>query len=119
LSAAPPAARGGSLLSDLPSAPLAGERFDDLLARPDAIVRRIVSTGQATAPGTWYDQDDDEWVMVVQGHAGVAIEGEAAIRILGPGDWLFLPAHLRHRVVWTDSAPPTVWLALHLPAVRG
>ena len=51
--------------------------------------------------------------MVLAGEAGVLIEGEAAPRTLRPGDWLELPAHVRHRVDWTLADPPTVWLAVH------
>lgn len=54
-----------------------------------------------------------EWVVVLAGRAGLLIAGEAAPRILGPGDYLELPAHCRHRVAWTDQGQPTIWLALH------
>lgn len=104
----------GNLFADLPAS-LAAERFDTLLDRPGARLVRIVSTGQATPEGDWYDQDEDEWVAVLAGAAQVRIAGEAGSRDLGPGDWLYLPAHCRHRVTATDAAAPTVWLALHLP----
>jgi len=80
---------------------------------------RIVSTGQATPPGDWYDQAEDEWVMLVAGEAGLRIEGEAAPRILGAGDWLHLPARCRHRVEWTSEGGPTVWLALYFAPLDG
>ena len=76
-------------------------------------VERIVSTGQSSAPGDWYDQQDDEWAVLLSGAAGLRIE-EAEDRRLAPGDWLFLPAHCRHRVAWTQAQPPTVWLAIHI-----
>lgn len=75
---------------------------------------RIVSHGQATPPGEWWDQPDDEWVVLLAGGAGLLIEGEAGPRVLGPGDWLHLPAGLRHRVEWTAAGQATVWLALHM-----
>ena len=74
---------------------------------------RIVSTGQATPAGDWYDQDDAEWVVVLRGRAGLRFEGEDSVRELGPGDHLLIPAHRRHRVEWTEADAPTVWLALH------
>lgn len=107
--------RSGSLLSELPVA-LAQERIDTLLARPGVRIERIVSTGQASAPGFWYDQPQDEWVCVIAGSASVLIEGEGTPRVLKPGDWLELPAHKKHRVEWTDAAQPTVWLAVHVQA---
>jgi cupin 2 domain-containing protein len=103
---------GGSLFADLPTR-LPDERFDELLAGGRFRLLRIVSTGQATPPGQWYDQAENEWVVVLQGAAKVLIDGEANARALVPGDWLLLPAHCRHRVEWTVADQPTVWLALH------
>jgi len=73
------------------------ERFDDLLARPGVRIERIVSTGQATPAGTWLDQAWDEWVLLVEGAAGLEIAGAAECR-LAPGDHLLIPAGTRHRV---------------------
>ena len=76
-------------------------------------LERIVSAGQATPPGEWYDQDTHEWVALLTGGAGLRFEDEAEPRVLRPGDYLLIPAHRRHRVEWTDPEAPTVWLALH------
>lgn len=108
--------RTANLLEGLP-APGPEEVFETLVRRPGARLERIVSHGQTTPPGKWYDQEEDEWVMVLAGGARLLIEGEGEAS-LGPGDAVFLPAHCRHRVAWTDPARPTVWLALHL-AVEG
>jgi cupin 2 domain-containing protein len=97
----------------LPSQPLPEEVVDLLVERPGLRIERIVSTGQATAQGQWYDQDSDELVLVVDGAARLSIEGESEERELGEGDWILLPAHCRHRVTWTRAEPPTVWLAIH------
>jgi cupin 2 domain-containing protein len=78
-------------------------------------LERIVSHGHATPEAGWYDQEQDEWVMLLAGAAGLLIEGEGE-RALAPGDALLLPAHCRHRVTWTAPDQPTVWLALHLAA---
>ena len=95
---------------------LTAERVDVLLDTASLRLERIVSTGQTTPPGQWYDQDRDEWVLVLRGRARIRIEGEAEDRALGVGDHLLLRAHVRHRVEWTDPAGPTVWLALHYAA---
>ncbi len=108
----------GQLLDDLPSAE-AGEVLDTLLARDGVRIERIVSHGQATPDGEWYDQDTDEWVMVLHGRARLRLENEGAARALGPGEFMFLPAHCRHRVDWTSPDEPTVWLAIHLAADSG
>jgi cupin 2 domain-containing protein len=89
------------------------EQVQALLTAPGLRVERIVSTGQASPPGFWFDQDWDEFVLLVSGSAGVFIEGDTATRSLGPGDHLIIPAHVRHRVEWTSASGPTVWLAVH------
>jgi cupin 2 domain-containing protein len=100
-----------NLFDDVPRS-LPTERVDALLDAPAIRLERIVSTGHATPPGEWYDQDRDEWVVVLRGRARLRIEGEAQERSLGVGDHLLLRAHVRHRVEWTDPAGPTIWLAL-------
>jgi cupin 2 domain-containing protein len=103
----------GNLYAELP--PVGSpETLTELIATPHARVERIVSRGQASPPGFWYDQDWDEWVVLLAGSAGLLIDGEDKARRLGPGDFLHLPAHVRHRVAWTDEAQATVWLAVHL-----
>ncbi|KAB7783366.1 MULTISPECIES: cupin domain-containing protein [Methylorubrum] len=88
------------------------EIFETLLTRPGIRVERIVSTGQASPPGFWYDQDGDEWVAVLKGSAELRFADEPAPRRLAEGDHLLIPAHCRHRVERT--ANPTIWLAVHL-----
>ncbi len=105
--------QSGSLQTGLPAQPVADEIFEVLVERPGVRIERIVSTGQTTPEGEWYDQDGDEFVLLVAGGARLRIEGEAEDRTLGEGDWLFIPAHCRHRVTWTREDPPTVWLAVH------
>ncbi|MCF8480361.1 MAG: cupin domain-containing protein [Rhodospirillum sp.] len=109
----------GRLTEDL-APPGPEEAFSTLWAAQGARVERIVSHGHAT-PGeawskeSWYDQEWDEWVMVVQGAAHLRLEEELEDRVLGPGNWIVLPAGCRHRVVWTDPDGPTIWLAVHFP----
>jgi cupin 2 domain-containing protein len=92
----------------------AAERFDELLSSPQIRIERIVSHGQASPPGFWYDQAWSEWVLVLEGAAGLRFETESAPRVLRRGDYVAIPAHARHRVEWTDPAQATVWLAVHL-----
>jgi cupin 2 domain-containing protein len=108
------AVRAGNLGEGLPAPPLAGELTETLCHLPGLRIERIVSTGQATPDGEWYDQDSDEWVLLVAGAARLLIDGEERERELAAGDWLLLPAHCRHRVTWTERDPPTVWLAIHV-----
>ena len=89
------------------------EIFQVLLSTAHFRLERIVSAGQATPPGEWYDQEDHEWVALLTGGAGLRFEDEPEPRVLSPGDHLLIPAHRRHRVEWTAPEAPTVWLALH------
>jgi cupin 2 domain-containing protein len=102
----------GNLFADLPSHASA-ELVDVLVTARGVRVERIVSTGQATPPGQWYDQATDEWVVVLAGRARLRVEGEHDVRELNPGDHVVLRAHVRHRVESTDPSMPTVWLAVH------
>ncbi|PYC20542.1 cupin domain-containing protein [Pseudomonas mosselii] len=95
-----------------PLAPDADEQFTDLLRRAGLRIERIVSSGQASPPGFWYDQAEGEWVVVLSGSAGLRLEHEAHTRVLRPGDYLDIPPRCRHRVEWTEAGVATVWLAV-------
>ena len=101
-----------NLFSEVPEQ-LAAEWFETLLQRQGVRLERIVSQGQATPPGEWYDQEQDEWVVLLSGSAALRFEtGED--HHLKPGDHLLIPAHCKHRVEATDEHEKSVWLALHL-----
>jgi cupin 2 domain-containing protein len=91
---------------------VAEELFTALLERPDVRIERIVSHGQASPPGFWYDQEQHEWVLVLKGAARLRLEGDDQDIEMLPGDYLNIPAHPRHRVKWTTPEEPTVWLAV-------
>jgi cupin 2 domain-containing protein len=105
--------RTGNIANGVPEGAMPDERTDVLAARGDFRIERIVSTGQVTPEGQWFDQETDEWVLVLAGAARLGIEGEDQERELAEGDWILLPARCRHRVSWTQSEPPTIWLAVH------
>jgi cupin 2 domain-containing protein len=102
----------GNLFDDVEGR-LAAELVDVLVDRASVRVERIISTGHATPPGDWYDQDQDEWVVVLRGSAELRFEGDAEAYVMRVGDHLVIPAHRRHRVEWTDPREPTVWLAVY------
>lgn len=87
------------------------ELFTTLVQRPGVRVERIVSHGQSSPAGFWYDQDESELVLLVAGSARLEVEGSGELA-LEPGDWIDLPARCRHRVSWTDPEAATVWLAV-------
>ncbi len=89
------------------------EDISRLTSAPGLKIERIVSTGQASPPGFWYDQGWTEWVILLSGSASLQIENEPSPRQIAPGDYLEIPAHVRHRVELTDATQPTLWLAIH------
>ena len=101
-----------NLLDNLP-ADLPEELFTPLLKASSVRIERIVSHGHVSPPGFWYDQDDNEWVLVIDGSAAIEFEGQPEPVELPRGSYLNIPAHARHRVVLTDPAQKTVWLAIH------
>lgn len=101
-----------NLFDDLPDT-LPDERLDELVRGDGFKLERIISTGQATPEGQWYDQDFNEWVVLLTGSAALRFEDEVDELVMRPGDYIQIPAHRRHRVEWTDETNPTVWLALH------
>lgn len=102
----------GNLFDGLPGE-LENERVERLAGRGAVRVERIVSRGHASPPGFWYDQDEDEWVVVIAGSARLRFEDDAREVTLAPGDYVDIPAHARHRVEWTDPDADTVWLAVY------
>ena len=90
----------------------AGEFVEVLAGSGRTRVERIVSHGEASPEGYWYDQEDHEFVVVLQGAARLRFEGPDEEVTMGPGDHLTITAHRRHRVEWTTADGPTVWLAV-------
>lgn len=105
----------GNIYRDIPKE-LANELFETLVEKEGCRLERIVSLGHTTPDGQWYDQDWDEWVIVLKGKAALQLEGKNKLHEMYPGDYLLIPAHLRHRVAWTDPDGETVWIALHFGA---
>ncbi len=90
------------------------EEFLQTLAESGFVrVERIVSDGHASPPGEWYDQKQDEWVLLVSGEATLLFEKNATLLTMLPGDHVMIPAGFRHRVERTDMTQKTVWLAVH------
>ncbi len=92
---------------------LPDEIFETLCTRDNVRIERIISKGHRTEPGAWYDQDWDEWVLVLQGEAILLFADNRQMH-LSTGDYLFIPAHIRHRVQWTAPDIETIWLAIHI-----
>lgn len=90
------------------------EHLQEILSTANIRIERIVSRGHASPEGFWYDQNQDEWVLLVRGSAGLAFEGDPNVIELNAGDHLLIRAHQRHRVAWTSDTEDTIWLAVHI-----
>ena len=101
-----------NVFGDLPYR-LPQELVQTLLDGSHVRIERIVSHGHVSPDGFWYDQDQHEWVVVLQGAARLRFESETEQVEMKPGDFLNIPAHKRHRVEWTTPDEPTIWLAVH------
>lgn len=102
----------GNIFSCIPEK-MEAEFFERLAGDGGVLIERIISDRHASPEGFWYDQEKNEWVMVLGGSAGLRFEGREAVVILKSGDWIEIPAHVKHRVEWTDPSEKTIWLAVH------
>ncbi len=93
--------------------PLSEEFIETLVQTAGIKIERIVSKGHVTPAGEWYDQEQQEWVLLLQGQAKIRFENAADLIPLVAGSCLNIPAHQRHRVEWTDPAQETIWLAVY------
>jgi cupin 2 domain-containing protein len=99
-----------NLLTSLPDH-IDHEQVEELLSQPNVKIERILSKGQTSPETGWYDQDKNEWVVVLQGAGDITFEDGDKVR-LKPGDHLNILAHRRHKVSWTAPDSVTVWLAV-------
>lgn len=104
----------GNLFADVPGN-LPTEVVDTLTSAGKVRIERIISHGQASPSGFWYDQPQAEWVVVLQGAARLEL-ADGGLLELRRGDYVLLPQHERHRVAWTTPDEPTVWLAVFFDA---
>jgi len=91
---------------------LDNEIFEEIFTKKDLKVERIISYGHITPEDEWYNQNNDEWVMVLEGEAMVSFKNRDAIK-LKSGDYINIPAHTQHRVSWSIANKKTIWLAIH------
>jgi cupin 2 domain-containing protein len=103
--------KSGQFLTDLPRV-LPDEVVDTLIDARAVRIERIVSRGQHSPPGFWYDQEEHEWVLLLTGAARLRFaEGDRLIEML-PGSHVLIGAHEKHRVEWTSPDEDSVWLAV-------
>lgn len=89
------------------------EVFDTILASHGCEINRIISKGHQSPPNYWYDQERNEWVMVLKGSAALKFKNSKKTVEMMPGDYVHIPARCKHRVEWTDPDIETIWLAVY------
>jgi len=88
--------------------PQSYETFTTLLEHKNIKINRIVSSDELVE--TEYIQEEDEWLVVLEGEATLLLNDEK--KILIKGDTLFIPSKTPHRVLSTQSG--TIWLTVHI-----
>lgn len=88
------------------------EVFDDIISGENIKIERIVSMGHVSPEKGWYEQSENEWVIVLKGEAKLLLENEGEVHLVA-GNHINIPAHKRHKVTWTPRNTKTIWLAVH------
>lgn len=99
-----------NLFADLSKGAGRGEEVLTLLENSAVSIERIVSRHYSSPAGLWYDQDGDEWVIVLRGNATLEFESGESVE-MNAGDYLNIPRHVKHRVAYTGKE--TIWLAVY------
>jgi len=100
-----------NLFSNIPDT-LQEELFEVILNKPNIKIERIISDGHTTQTFEWYDQEDNEWVLLLQGEAVLSFENEDDLH-LDVGEYVNISKHKKHRVSYTSLSEKTIWLAVH------
>ncbi len=102
---------GGNIYAAIPDH-LPEEIVQKLVDSRNVRIERIVSDSHCSPEGFWHDQAEAEFVLLLEGSAALKFEGTEELCLMKPGDWISIPANLKHRVEWTDPEKKTVWLAV-------
>ena len=100
-----------NLLKNIP-ATLPEELLETLVQTENIHIERIISKGHTSPEEGWYDQDKNEFVLLLKGAARLEFENGRVVS-MGVGDWLEILAHQKHKVVWTEPEGETVWIGVH------
>ena len=113
------------------------EIIEIMYQNPHCKVERIISNGQITTENEWYDQDQEEWIILVQGEATILIEKlqeessdkcnilncnikeESCDKVhMVKGDTLLIKSHQKHRVIYTSQNPLCIWLCVFVDNIK-
>ena len=99
-----------NLFENLPES-LPEEIIETIIESKNVKIERIISKGHSSPKNYWYDQEKNEWVLVLKGNAKLIFKENESIG-LSAGDYINIPAHKKHRVEWTEKEIETIWLAI-------
>jgi len=88
------------------------EVFEALVDGERVKIERIISKGHRSPESGWYDQEQNEWVLLLRGEAVLSFYDQPSVH-LHVGDFIHIPAHQKHKVDWTTPQEETIWLAVH------
>jgi cupin 2 domain-containing protein len=89
---------------------LPNELFEEIICSKNIKIERIISHGHLSKNNEWYDQKQNEWVLLLEGEACLEFENREVI--LKSGDYINIPSHSKHRVAWTSKEKKTIWLVI-------
>jgi len=90
---------------------LTNEFFEDIVLSDNVKIEKIISKGHTSPKDGWYNQEQNEWVIVLKGEGIISFEDEKQI-CLKSGEYINIPAHKKHKVSWTKPDEETIWLAV-------
>lgn len=102
-----------NIFSNDENADFGSELFFELFKNGNCVIEKIVSAGQITEESRWLEEENDEWVILLQGKSELLFENGRR-EIMKEGDYLLIPSKTRHRVIYTSSNPKCIWLAVHI-----
>ena len=99
-----------NIFSNIPDQ-IPDEIFEDIVTTNTVRIERILSYGHSSPESSWYDQAENEWVIVLEGQGVIQFENGKTVT-LNQGDYLNIPARQKHRVASTAEDTRTIWLAV-------
>jgi len=87
------------------------EYYETLVERPGFRVERIMSAGHTSPAEGWYEQNENETVVLLKGHAVLEFENDRKVE-MNVGDMLTIQQYEKHKVAYTSKNPECVWLAV-------
>ena len=88
------------------------EIFEHIITSRNFRIERIISKGHHSPGNFYYDQKENEWVILLKGKAKLKFEDNDKVIELNEGDYINIPSHQKHRVEWTDPQQESIWLAV-------